>query len=72
MSVQRLANTIKNIIDTRIQQESRALHGKIVDGRFLCGNKSYPYESAVDVNTLNGKTVWAQLSQNNSAVIIGE
>lgn len=72
MSVQRLANTIKTELENRIAQESRALRGTIKNGRFFYGGRSYPYKLAVDANTSNGNRVWAQLSPNNLAVIIGE
>lgn len=72
MSVQSLAYSIKRAVDNRIQKESRAMRGTIHGNNFICGNKSYKYVSAVDADTYSGNRVWAQLSRNNSAVIVGE
>ena len=71
MSVESLANAIKNAVQTRIEKESRARHGIIRNGQFVCGADCYPFKSAVDVDTSNEKKVWAQLSPNGEAVIIG-
>lgn len=72
MSLENLVTTIKSAVDKRIKEESRAMRGTIRNGRFYCGNKSYAYVQAVDCNTSEGNKVWAQRSQNGSAVIIGE
>ena len=72
MSLRNLENNIKAAMDERIRNESRALRGTVKDGRFYCGNRSYPYESAVETKTSNGTKLWAQKTQNNSVVIIGE
>ena len=71
MSIQRLATTIKSAVDSRVNEESRAKRGTIHNGRFISGAKSYPFTQAVDCNTGEGKRVWAQLSKNNTAVIVG-
>lgn len=71
MGVQSLASTLKNAVDTRIKREARALRGTIENGMFQCGNKSYPFKQAVDCNVSNGRRVWAQLSSNGTAVIVG-
>ena len=69
MSVQALANSIKQALEQKVQNESRAIRGTISNGRFYSGNKSYPFTRAVETT---GDRVWAQLSPNNKAVIIGE
>lgn len=69
--VQGLAEAIKNAVDRRIVNEARALRGTIHGGKFQSGAKSYPYKQAVDCNTNEGNKVWAQLTQNNSVVIVG-
>lgn len=66
-----LANTIKSALQKKVDTEARALHGKVRDGQFQCGAKSYPIVQAVDVDCSEGKKVWAQLSQNGSAVVVG-
>ena len=71
MNVQALASTIKDIVNKRIKREARAMRGTIKDGMFQCGTKSYPFKQAVDCNISNGSRVWAQLSPNNIAVIVG-
>lgn len=71
MGVNSLANTIRQAVDDRIKREARALRGTIKDGMFQCGNKSYPIKQAIDCNVSNGRRVWAQLSSNNTAVIVG-
>lgn len=71
MSVQSLADAIKNAIQARITKEARAKRGVIQNGQFVSGADSYPFVSAVDVDTSNGKKVWAQLSQSGKAVIVG-
>ena len=72
MSIKSLTSSIKQTVEKRIKNEARAMHGIIRNGTFICGGKSYNYITAVDADTSNGKKVWAQKSQNNSAVIIGE
>lgn len=72
MSMQNLANVIKSAVDKRIAEESRARRGTIHDGRFISGGKSYPFTPAVDCSTGEGKRVWAQLSNNGKAVVIGD
>ena len=69
MSVESLANAIKNAVQSRIEKESRARRGIIRNGQFVCGADCF--KSAVDVDTSNEKKVWAQLSPNGEAVIIG-
>ena len=71
MSVRELASTIRQAVDERIKREARAMRGTIQNGMFQCGSKSYPYKQAVDCNTSSGSRVWAQLSQNGDAVIVG-
>lgn len=71
MGIQNLAKTIKQAVQEKISTESRAKRGVIQGGQFISGSKSYPYVSAVDVNTSNGSKVWAQLDKNGKAVIIG-
>lgn len=71
MGVKSLANAIRNAVDRRIKREARALRGTVSNGTFYCGNKSYPFKQAVDCNISNGRRVWAQLSPNGQAVIVG-
>ena len=71
MSVDNLANSIKAAVDKRVNEESRALRGTIQNSRFFSGSKSFPFTPAVDCNTVNGKKVWAQLSKNGTAVVVG-
>lgn len=68
--VQRLAEAIKTVIDRRIAREARALRGTIHNGMFQSGAKAYPFKQAVDCNLSN--RVWAQLTSNNAAVIVGD
>ena len=71
MGVRELAMAIRVAVQQRIDEESRAKRGVIQGGRFISGSKSYPMLQAVDVDTSNGKRVWAQLSKNGSAVVVG-
>lgn len=71
MGVRDLATAIKSAIDRRVEREARALRGTIKDGMFQCGSKAYPFKQAVDCNTSDGSLVWAQLSPNGDAVIVG-
>lgn len=71
MGVSDLAAVIKSAVDERIAKEARARRGKINNGRFETGADSYPCISAVDVGTSDGSKVWAQLSPNGSAVVVG-
>lgn len=72
MGIKELATAIRNAVNKRIDEEARAKRGIIKDGRFLVGAKSYPFKQAVDCNTSEGNRVWAQLSTNGDAVIVGE
>lgn len=71
MSIQSLANSIKNVVDKRIDNEARALHGTIKTGMFISGSQSLPFKAAVDCNTSDGRRVWAQRSKDGKAVIVG-
>ena len=71
MSIQNLADSVKSVVDKRINDEARAIQGTIHNGRFISGSKSYPFETAVDCNTSDGKRVWGQLSTGGKAIIIG-
>lgn len=71
MGVKSLAAAVGTAVRRRIEQEARAKRGVIQNGRFISGAKSYPMIQAVDVDTSNGKRVWAQLSKSGSAVIVG-
>ena len=71
MGVRELAATFKSIVDWRVAEEARAKRGIIRGGRFISGAKSYPMLQAVDVDTSNGKRVWAQLSKSGNAVVVG-
>ena len=72
MSIKNLANAVKSAVQRRINEESKAKRGMIHNGLFVCGSKSYPFVQAVDCNTDEGSRVWAQLSNNGKAVIVGE
>lgn len=69
MSVQTLSSAIKNAVNQRLYNESRAKRGFIKDGVFLAGSNSFPFKLAVDC-PLN-KRVWAQLDKHGNAIIIG-
>lgn len=69
--LQGLADSVKNIVQQRIDNESRAIKGVMKDGQFVSGNKSYPAKQAVDVDVSNGSIVWAQLDRNGNAIIVG-
>ena len=72
MGVKSLVNAIRITVDRRIKEEARAMRGNIQDGRFQSGGKSYPYTTAVDCDTSEGKRVWAQKAQDDSVIIIGD
>lgn len=71
MGVKDLAAAVASAVQRRIENESRAKRGVIRDGRFISGSKSYPFMQAVDCDIGNGKRVWAQLSSNGTAVVVG-
>lgn len=70
-SLEDLTAVIKTAIDERVAKEARARRGRIINGRFETGANSYPCVPAVDVDTSEGRRVWAQLSPNGSAVVVG-
>ena len=69
--VRGLSEALKSAVDRRIAKEARALRGTIKNGMFQSGSKAYPFKQAVDCNTSAGNKVWAQLTPNNLAVIVG-
>ena len=71
MGIQNLSKTIKQLVQEKVESESRVKRGKIQGGQFVSGNKSYPVKQAVDVDISNGARVWAQLDNNGNAVIVG-
>ena len=66
-----LTNTIKSIVQKRIDNESRAKRGTIQNGQFVSGSKSYPAIQAVDVNASAGNKVWATFDSKGNAIIVG-
>ena len=72
MSVKDLANAIKSAVQRRVDEESKAKHGTIQNGQFVSGSKSYPFVQAVDCDVSEGSRVWAQLTKDGKAVIVGE
>lgn len=72
MGIKSLGAALKDAVDKRIENEARAQRGTISNGRLQVGAKSYPFTTAVDVGAYNGSKVWAQLSKNGKAVIIGD
>lgn len=72
MSIQALQQTIKSTVTKRIEREARAMRGIVRNGMFHSGAKSYPYKQAVDCKIGGGNKLWAQLSKNGKAVIIGD
>ena len=71
MHIQELKDALKNAVDNRIKLEARALRGTVSNGMFRFNSKTYPFKLAVDCNINNGRRVWAQLTPNGTAVIIG-
>ena len=69
MSISDLPASLKKAVDKRIADEATAKRGVIKNGRFHFGAKSFPFKQAVGCN-LSGK-VWAQLTPNGTAVIVG-
>ena len=69
--VKGLASAIREAVDKRVSEEARAKRGQIKNGMFQSGAKSYPFQQAVDCNTDEGEQVWAQLTPNGTAVIVG-
>lgn len=72
MSVKDLVNAIKYAVQRRVDEESKAKHGTIQNGQFVSGSKSYPFVQAVDCDVSEGSRVWAQLTKDGKAVIVGE
>lgn len=70
--ISELGNAISNTMRKRIADEARAKRGTIDNGWFYSKDgKSYPIKIAVDCNANNGAKVWAQLTPDGKAVIIG-
>lgn len=65
-----LEQVLQDAVQQRVNEEARARRGRIQGGKFISGARSSPYIAAVDAN-LNGK-VWAQMSPNGNAIIIGD
>ena len=71
MGVQNLKEAIKNAVQNRIDEESKAKRGVIRGGNFVSGSKAYPFTQAVDCDVGENSRVWAQISKNGTAVIVG-
>lgn len=71
MSVRSLAEAVRIAVEKRVAEESRAKRGVIKGGKFLTGSKAYDFVQAVDCDVSEGKKVWAQVSENGKAVIVG-
>lgn len=71
MGVQNLKAAIKNAVQNKIDEESKAKCGVIRGGNFVSGSRAYPFTQAVDCDTSDGARVWAQISKNGTAVIVG-
>ncbi len=72
MSIQALTQSLKSAVDARVKRETRAMRGEVKAGMFYSGTKAYPYKQAVDCKLGGGHKVWAQLSTNGNAVIVGD
>ena len=72
MSIQGLSTAIKSSLENQVAQQARAMRGTIKNGKFISGSRTYPFIQAVDCNTHEGRKVWAQLSNDGRAVLIGE
>lgn len=72
MGIKELSQALKSALSKRIEQEARALRGEVKAGMFYSGTKAYPYKQAVDCKIGGGHKVWAQLSTNGKAIIIGD
>lgn len=72
MSVQTLAIAMREAMSARIEREGRAMHGFVRDGKFCIGDKQLEPIQAIDLNLHTGKRVWAMMSANKKAVIVGE
>lgn len=70
-SISELGDKISGAINRRVAKEACARRGKWQDGCFTCGNATYPAKIAVDVPLYNGAKVWAQLTPDGKAVVIG-
>ena len=71
MGIQNLKSAIKTAVQNRVDEESRAVRGIINKGQFVSGSRAYPFTQAVDCDTSDGARVWAQISKNGTAVIVG-
>lgn len=72
MSVQRLANTIAQAVKYVQDTRGKAQHGVYNNGMVTLDTGTIPATKAVPINLYNGKQVWVQVTNGNTAIIIGE
>lgn len=75
-AISTMQNAVKNYLRKVAESKTSNNNGGVVQGKIqgsniLVGNKSYPYEPAVDVYYKDGDSVWCLLTTGNNAVIVG-
>lgn len=72
MGVTKMMSDVRKAMMNRIENEGRAMRGKLRSGFLQVGSKSYPVAQAVDVNVADRGRVWAMRARNGKAVIVGQ
>ena len=72
MSVQRLANYIATAVKTAKSTVGKAERATVKGGSVATNHGVYGYVCVAPINLYDGKQVWIQIAEDNTAVIIGD
>lgn len=72
MSVQQLARFLADIVVTAQSKNGVAERGVISGASVVTDRGVYTYDAACPIDLYEGKTVWVQVAEDNTAVIIGD
>ena len=70
--VQRLANVIATAVKQANSTVGMAERGTISGTTVITNHGAYTYDLACPVNVYDGKVVWLQITEDGTAVIIGD
>lgn len=72
MSVQRLATVIATAVRTAQSTVGMAERATVSGDTVVTDHGVYTYDAACPVNLYDGKSVWIQVTEDGTAVIIGD
>lgn len=72
MSVKQLAQLIATAVKTANSTIGMAERATVSGDTVITGHGAYTYDACCPINLYDGKQVWIQITEDNTAVIIGD